>query len=555
MLRSPPDTAKSLGAPSRAQRTPKQLGLTPCTGTFPYTGQIRMRPMYPKHPNEPLRHGCPPGRAEPTRGGGQRLSLVDDDPRPYRVRVRLPPALLAGALLASAARAAPRDDQDARPVVIAGVTVIDGTGAPPRANVDVVIDSGRITAIGPAGRVRSPKRARRVDGRGRWLIPGLWDMHTHALPTSASMLALYVANGVTGVRDMGTELPLVLDWRRKIAAGMLVGPRIVAAGAILDVPNIPLHLGVPRAADARRIVDSLAAAGADFIKVHQRLPRETYFAVAQAAKRTGLPLVGHVPSSVTAAEASAAGQRSFEHLLGVPLLCTPEERASYRATTWQERLLGRCETAGDSAIFRALREQGTWQVPTFVVKRAMVDATDGLGLRDPAVAYAPRDVRALWADTTMFPRYVRLPDSVRANVRRLYRKQLDLVGAMHRAGIRVLAGTDAPTPGVVPGWSLHAELEALVETGLTPAEALAAATRGPAEFLGALDSLGTIQVGKRADLVLLEANPLADIRHTRRIAAVIADGRVIDARARQQILARARSAAEDPSEHKGSSRR
>ncbi len=228
---------------------------------------------------------------------------------------------LAGALPARA------EDAPAKPLAITGVTVIDATGAPARPDMTVVVTGVRITAIGKSGEVGVPEGARVVDGKGKYLIPGLWDMHVHTV--GSSFLPLYLANGVTGVRDMHAVDPdyAIFDLRKQVQEGKQPGPRVVAAGPLVDGPKpfVPNSLVAANAAEGREAVRKLKMMGADFVKVYNKLPREAYLSIADEAKKQGLPFAGHVPESVSAAEASDLGQKSIEHLNGVELACSDRE--------------------------------------------------------------------------------------------------------------------------------------------------------------------------------------------------------------------------------------
>ena len=224
-------------------------------------------------------------------------------------------AALAGALPAPAADAPPRA------LAITGVTVIDATGAPARVDMTVVVTGDRITAVGKSGKVVVSEGARVADGKGKYLIPGLWDMHVHTvMPGGRDVLPLYIANGITGVRDMASDWATLKKWRAEIASGTLIGPRIIASGPYLEGGDQPIpHLLVKTPADAAPAVDSLIKLGVDFIKVHGQLTRESYFAIARAARARGIPFAGHVSRTVGAAAASDSGQASIEHILAIPL--------------------------------------------------------------------------------------------------------------------------------------------------------------------------------------------------------------------------------------------
>jgi imidazolonepropionase-like amidohydrolase len=289
--------------------------------------------------------------------------------------------------------------------------------------------------------------------------------------------------------------------------------------------------------------------GADFVKVYTKLPREAYLSIADEAKTQGLPLTGHLPESVSAAEASDLGQKSIEHLTGVEMACSDRENELRReavATLAKAdnqvamELLRRIGArAADSfsdtkarALYAGFVRNGTWQVPTLTVLHSLVSLDDPKFTADARVKYMPPSLRSYWSLIKLSPETV-------AMLKRAYKRETGLVRAMHQAGVPFLAGTDAPgVPYVFPGFSLHEELAQLVsEGGFTPLEALQAATRDPARFFGLEKDLGTVEPGKLADLILLDADPLADIHNTTKIAAVVANGRLLPRRELDQMLA------------------
>lgn len=399
-------------------------------------------------------------------------------------------------------------------VAIRDVTVVDVVTGSLRPHSTVIVMDGRITAVGAAARLPMPPGARILDGRGRFLIPGLWDMHSHSLWSAGAMrtfLPLNVANGVTGIRDMGGRLDVLDTARAALRQENVAYPRIVAAGVILDGPEpvqADVSIAVADAAAARMAVASLAQEGVDFIKVYTLLPRDAYFAVIQEARRLGLPVAGHVPAAVTIEEAARAGQRSIEHLHDeLEPLCTQRDGA-------------RCLQL--AAEFRQFQ---VWQVPTLVALRKGFFDDEAI-VRDPRLRYIPRGLREDWL-AERAARIGRGADHL-AGKRRRYADEEWLTGFLAREHVGLLAGTDAGTAFCYPGFSLHDELGLLVQAGLSPVDALRAATSAPAEFLGKSDSMGTIAVGRDADMVLLRSNPLANIAATREIEAVVLRGRVLD---------------------------
>jgi imidazolonepropionase-like amidohydrolase len=447
--------------------------------------------------------------------------------------------------------------QERKPLVFAHVTVIDGTGAAAQPDMTVIVTGNRISQIGKSGELRAPNNAQVVDASGKFLIPGLWDMHIHWY--DKNYLPLFVANGVTGVRVMW-GMPMHHQWRKKIESGKLLGPRMYIGSPIVDGPK-PFWRGsmsVANAAQGRYAVTKVKQDGADFVKVYSFLTRDAYFAIAEEAKREAIDFEGHVPVAVSAEEASEAGQKSIEHLTGILSACSSREEellkaaqaefaqvlasqdpiASLRGPKSSERLrtaLGTYDPAKADALFAELKKNHTWQCPTLTVLRSFVSISDPTFTNDPRLKYMPRSVRDSWD-----PRKdVRLRNRSTAQMeteRGVYEKNVEIVGAMQRAGVGILAGTDVLNPYCFPGFSLHDELGLLVRAGLTPIEALQAATLNAARFMGREDDLGTIATGKLADLVLLDRNPLDDISNTKRIDGVVLDGRLYPKAALDDML-------------------
>ncbi len=425
------------------------------------------------------------------------------------------------------------------------MTVIDATGAAARPDMTVIIAGDRITAIGSSRKVKAPKGSQVIDATGKFLIPGLWDMHVH-LGSNDLLLPFYVANGVTGVRSMSDSVENISKFRRQVSAGELIGPRIVAtAGPIVDGPN-PLWEGsiiASTEAEGRQAINQAKALGAEFIKVYEVLTRAAYFGIAGEARRQGIAFAGHVPRAVSVAEASDAGQASIEHMLGIPLACSSREteiRARMLEATADARpsngyvrytAYGRADAeayqsydAGKAEdLFRRFVKNKTRITPTLTEPRAswILDKTDLSS--DPRMRYMPSNLAGYWNSSIASS----LSAEEKAKGQKGFERRLNLVGAMSHAGVEILAGTDTPRPFCFPGSGLHDELSLLVSAGLTPMQALQAATRNAARFLGMLDSFGATESGKVADVVLLDANPLEKIENTQRIAAVIFDGRFL----------------------------
>lgn len=437
-------------------------------------------------------------------------------------------------------------------LTIANVTVIDTTGGPPQLHRTVTVRNGRIDDIRDSTLPKSKQRGLEINGTGKFLIPGLWDMHVHMVfgdwfPRGKEVtLPLFIANGITGVRDMGGELEVLQQWRKEISAGTLLGPRIVMSGPMLDgpQPRFPSSIAIKTPEDGRHAVDDLKKQGADFIKLQSLIPREAVFAIADEARKQGISFVGHVPDSVRASEASNAGQKSFEHLIGIFEGSSPLEDEFIKGAKTEDKFLSTYDPKLADALFALLAKNQTWQCPTLVWERGgnLIDLSDFT--HDSRAKYAP----AYWKDVT----WKRFTAEIKhdfnttdlATRRRFVDKELEVVKTMHRAGIPFLAGTDTP-PGVYifPGFSLHEELQRFVAAGFTPLEALQTATLNPAKFLAMEDRLGAIEKGKLADMVLLDANPLDDIRNTQKIAGVVVNGRYLSRKDLDMMLANVEKAA------------
>ena len=417
----------------------------------------------------------------------------------------------------------------------------------------VVVTARRIVQVAKANRAHLPKGAQTVNGRGKYLIPALWDMHVHTafgewLPSWTGeriSFPLFVANGVTGVRDMGSDLPVVKRWREEIAGGNLLGPRMVIAGLMLDgpMPRFPSSVAVANPADGRKAVDDLKNAGVDFIKIQSLIPRDAYFAVVDEAKKRDIAFVGHVPDAIRGREASDAGQKSIEHLTGFFEACSTVENELLKGPKGPGRLVSTYSGAKAKSLIAILVKNQTWQVPTLVWEHGqwLLDKSDLS--RDPLNRYAP----SMWKDKTwpMFTTDIlKDMDTDPLPMRETFTQmELQIVSVMRRIGIPFMAGTDtAAGVHVFPGFSLHEELEYFVRAGFTPLQALQTATLNPARFLGRPD-MGTVRKGNAADLVLLDANPLVDIANSRRIRAVVLNGRYLSRGDLDNLLRQAELAA------------
>jgi imidazolonepropionase-like amidohydrolase len=418
-----------------------------------------------------------------------------------------------------------------RPLAISGVTVIDPHGGTAVSGVTVVVREGRITSIGTDTVI--PRDSTKIDGRGKFLMPGLWDMHVHLGFARASAFPAFVANGVTAVRDLGGELAEIDRWRTEIATGTRVGPLIVRVGPMLVGQNpLRFQLLIETPEQGRDTVRRLHAEGVDQIKV-KSMPRDAYFAIVAEARALGLPVTGHIPQTVSPKEASDAGQ-SVEHvstLFDGTLRPRPGKDFMGEVALWRG-------TDEARELFQRFVRNGTYVDPTLVVLERL-SIRGQFSLPDPDWRYTAASARA--EAEKFFPvRYEAAPQA--RNPGADLREMQAVTRMMHDAGVKLLAGTDVSFINA-PGFSLHDELVLLVDAGLPPVAALRAATSTPAAVFPKLET-GSIAPGRRADLVLLDANPLIDIRNARRIRAVILAGKFFDRPALDRLLAEALKLAE-----------
>ena len=458
--------------------------------------------------------------------------------------------ILSALLLIAQAASASRTGA-AGPLAFTHVTVIDPASGASRSEMTVLVEGSRISGVRPdsaTGIAALPAGSREIDARGKFLIPGLWDMHVHTLfgdwvPGGREViLPLLLANGITGARDMGSDLEPILQAREATARGTWIGPRLVVSGPMLDgpKPQFPASIAVATPEDGRRAVAMLQGRGVDFIKLQSLVPRDAYFAIADECRKRGISFVGHVPDAIRASEASNAGQKSFEHLIGVFEGSTTiqSEDELLKGPKGPAKFLAGYDVSREAELLRTLAKNQTWQCPTLLWEYGgwLVDVVDVT--KYPELRYAP----AAWREKTwprfkadMVKSYITDPLPVRE---KWVEHELGIVARLHKAGVPMLAGTDAPPGvGIVPGMSLHRELARFVAAGLSPLEALQTATINPARFLEKTNELGSVESGKTADLLLLDANPLDDIANTTRIAAVVANGRLYTRADLDRILA------------------
>jgi len=428
-------------------------------------------------------------------------------------------------------------------VFIQDVTVIDVIAGKEIPAQSILIRDGVIAAIKAADNFAQPDDTTLIEGSGKFAIPGLWDMHIHWYDQRS--MALFPLNGVTGVRMMW-GMPLHGVWKSNFKSGTRLGPRIHMAGPIVDGPD-PIW---PQSLIADSDETALAAVAksldlkADFIKVYSLLPRDAYFAIARECKKKQIPFSGHVPRMVTAREASQAGQHSMEHLYELLVACSSEEdklrkmiadhveendgkiRSSMSlSSSLNQRALNSFDEQKAKELFKLFAKNRTWQCPTLTVLRNMAYLQTPEVQENENLKYFPAAIRNMVAPTKL--RWNRTEEQVEASQKE-FEFLRRLLPVMHENGVPLIAGTDVLNPYCLPGFSLHDELQLFVDSGLKPVTALQAATINAARFMGQESRMGSIQVGKVADVVLLNDNPLQQIANTKKIATVIYQGKIFN---------------------------
>ena len=444
----------------------------------------------------------------------------------------------------------------AQGTVIDNITVVDTRDGSTSPGMTLVLGQGRIARMLPTAPLRPLRLASgvtRVDGSGQYVVPGYLDMHTHAMPAPGQPQThwpVLLAHGITGVREMSGS-PAQIERARQLNADSRAGR--VDAPEVLQMPA-DLVAGNPPVAAVVAMVGQHKAAGADFIKLINA-NREATLALIAEAGRQGLGVAGHLPIAISAVDASQAGMRAIEHLgagMGILLDCAADEVAIrrsmlsggaarppfpptfvlsptlYRAVEapLYQRLLDSFDAAKCQAVTQGLARQQTWQVPTLLRLKSMATSSDARWRNDPNLAYVDKTTRALWQ--SLADQYARqVPAAAAATFRVHFAANQQLTGLMLAQGVKLLAGSDLGGIWIVPGASLHQEFAELAEAGLSPLQVLQSSTLNGAEFLGRQASMGTVEEGKNADLVLLDANPLADVANLGKISAVVLQGRYL----------------------------
>jgi hypothetical protein len=455
-------------------------------------------------------------------------------------------------------------------LAVVNVNVVDVDVGYVLSNHTVLIAGARVQAMGPSVAMGIPPGAQVIDGSEQFLIPGLWDVHVH-LFNNVSRRApntwafpLFVVNGVTGVREMWTEfasIPVVDQWRSSVSRGEVLAPRVIAAGALVDgpgawMPNMP-EVATPT--EGQLFVRQAAQAGSDFIKIYSLLPPEVYQAILDEARAVRLPVAGHIPLQVPALDGVRAGQWTNEHLYQIREACSTietrmiERRRQFYSAAYTEQeeialLDSDVHQIGEHfdiqicrGVARAVAEVGQWQVPTLTNERRWFLGVPDEDVYKTWMVFIPPTQRTTWRQRLESGSATYSGDV--ASLRRSWHATLQVIDVLSDAGAGILVGTDFGQPFILPGFSVHEEMALLVQAGLSPLQALQAATINPARAMAATDSLGTVSPGKLADLVLLTANPLENIQHSRRISGVILNGRHLNRRALDELLSDAERAA------------
>ncbi len=448
-------------------------------------------------------------------------------------------------------------EEDMPDFAITNVTIIDAQNGQ-QDDMTVLVKENKILKVLPSDQYELPEETTWINGTGKFLIPGLWDAHVHFVYDkliAPAMFDLFLVNGVTSVRDTGGKIEEVKPYKEASNKNPGTSPRVMIAGPLIDgLPTVydgsspgrpALGVGVGSPEEARQLVIRLKEEGVDLLKAYEMLRPDVYEALLDEAKKQGLPVTGHVPLSMDVISASEAGLSSIEHMRNLEMSCT-QDWAQLMEERRKSLAEGKDEAGGDlrsrlhqqyrfysidqqdpqlrSQVLAALSENDTWLVPTLTILVARQNRVWDRPSWREYFKYTPDTVGNQWTNMALQISELPLDSSAVKYANWGY----DMVSRLPDAGVKIMAGTDTPIAMLTPGLSLHEELRLLVKSGLTPLEVLEAATLRPAQYFSMEDQLGTIEEGKIADLVLLNANPLDDITNTQAIQMVIKNGNLMD---------------------------
>jgi imidazolonepropionase-like amidohydrolase len=430
-------------------------------------------------------------------------------------------------------------------------TVIDVQSGKLLKHQEVIVSAGRILAVQPVSKIAAHQGAQFLNTKGKYIVPGFWDMHAHVLLDDGYQwqFPLLLANGIIGIREMwGRDMRLADSLKRKMQRGTVPYFHFTASGHIIDGKKAfwPGQLSAPDTATALHLVDSLIKAKVDFIKLYSYLEPAVFEAIAHRCREKGIRFAGHVPHKVWVTSASKAGMATMEHLYGflIEACAFPDSAMKYRrmnSDNFDAGMSAKLRTekarAGETftlnyfsearmrTIAKVLKQNNTYIVPTVVTNRGLYFSNDTAFSNDERTSYLAEETRAYWKETVRTDLQNHSPEDWQ-NFRKRYEVEKKIVKILTNEKVNLMAGTDFDNPFCFPGFSLHDELALFVQFGMRPIDALRSATINPVAYLKMTDSLGTIEKGKRADFVLLNGNPLKDIINTKSIFAVMSNGKL-----------------------------
>ncbi len=426
-------------------------------------------------------------------------------------------------------------------IVISNVNVVDVITGKILKNKTVAIDNNRIAAIYDKEIISSDSKTV-IDGKGKYLIPGLWDMHAHYKWSHVDLDPLLVANGITGIREMWGDMPAFIEVPKREKLKWLESPDIYSSGDLIEgnPPSFPSGcIVVTTTEEAVNAVKNQIDKKVDFIKIYKMLSEDCLFAVAKEAKKRNISFAGHVPVNVSIYKAIESGMASSEHLQGFLEGCLLLEDAANHANSVEDLLKNFSEKKFDS-LCQLLAKSSMWICPTLTVNRALGYFNDSTFTADNRLMYIPKYLVEFWRQSLSGFSKSQL-DDFSNSMRKRYLFELNLIGKMNKKGVKFIAGTDFGNPYSLPGFALHDELALMVKGGMSIIDVLRSSTINPAIFINRKADFGTIEVGKLASLVLLNKNPLENIENTKAIETVILRGKVYDRKALDLMLEEAKS--------------